>query len=170
MQDTDLYSHILGLEEPWFVGNVELNVEAQRVDIWVEHGSGIRWPCPTCERKLATRDHAEERVWRHLDTCQFKTFLHARVPRIECPDHGVLQVRVPWAEPRSRFTLLMERMVIDVLHQCVTVKRAGQILRMSWDEVWGVMERAVRRCQDRKKGHAITRYGVDEKAFRKGHT
>jgi transposase len=46
-------------------------------------------------------------VWRHLDTCQYQTFLHARVPRVACPTHGVRQVRVPWAEARSRFTLLM---------------------------------------------------------------
>lgn len=31
----------------------------------------------------------------HLDTCQSKTYLHARVPRIDCPVHGFLQVTVP---------------------------------------------------------------------------
>jgi transposase len=64
----------------------------------------------------------------------------------------------------------MERLVIDVLQQCVTIKRAGVILRMSWDEVWGVMARAVRRGQQRKQDSTVTRYGVDEKAFRKGHS
>ena len=50
----------------------------------------------------ACRDHAEPRVWRHLDTCQFKTFLHARIPRVDCPEHGVVQVKVPWAESKGR--------------------------------------------------------------------
>jgi len=54
---------------------------------------------------------------------------------VECPEHGVLQVKVPWAEARSRFTILMERMVIDVLRECSTVEGARRILRLSWDEV-----------------------------------
>jgi transposase len=34
---------------------------------------------------LVLYDHAEERAWRHLDRCQFKTSLHARPPRVKCP-------------------------------------------------------------------------------------
>ncbi|MFT7511007.1 MAG: transposase, partial [Candidatus Omnitrophota bacterium] len=28
-----------------------------------------------------------ERRWRHLDSCQFKTFVRANVPRVQCPEH-----------------------------------------------------------------------------------
>ena len=55
--------------------------------------------CPACGTELAGFDHADERTWRHLDTCQFRTILEADVPRVECPEHGIHQVRVPWAEP-----------------------------------------------------------------------
>jgi transposase len=169
MRDTELYRQVLGLEKPWTVERVDLDVTDQRVDIWVEHESGVVWSCPRCGRELSCRDHAEERVWRHLDTCQFQTHLHARIPRVDCPEHGVVQVRVPWAEARSRFTLLMERLVIDVLTQCATVSGACRLLGLSWDEAWGVMERAVARGQRRKHAKVIPHVGVDEKAFRKGH-
>jgi transposase len=169
LRDTELYRQILGLEKPWSVSKVELNMGEQHVDVWVEHEPSVRWPCPECQGELAVRDHAEERVWRHLDTCQFKTMLHARVPRVDCPEHGVLQVKVPWAEARGRFTLLMERFIIDVLQQCANVTAAQRILRVSWDEAWGVMDRAVTRGLRRKKARVIPRLGVDEKAFRKGH-
>lgn len=33
MQDTDLYRRILGLEKPWFVKKVDLQVTENRVDI-----------------------------------------------------------------------------------------------------------------------------------------
>ncbi len=46
---------------------------------------------------------------------QLQTLLHARIPRVNCSEHGVRQVRVPWAEPKSRFTLLFERFAIDVM-------------------------------------------------------
>lgn len=169
MRDTELYRQILGLEKPWSVSRVELNVGEEQVNVWVEHEPSLRWPCPECRTELAIRDHAEERVWRHLDTCQFKTLLHARVPRVDCPEHGVLQVKVPWAEARSRFTLLMERFIIDVLQQCANITAAERILRISWDEAWGVMDRAVARGLRRKKARVIPHLGVDEKAFRKGH-
>ena len=169
MKDTDLYSRILGLSAPWFVADVELDTTVGQVDVHVEHATGVRWRCPTCGRDLACRDHAEPRIWRHLDTCQFKTFLHARVPRVECPEHGVLQVKVPWAEAKGRFTLLMERLIIDVLRECATVSSTCRLMRISWDEAWNVMERAVRRGQARKKATPARYLGVDEKAFRKGH-
>jgi transposase len=168
MQDTKLFETILGITTPWHVARVELKTEDKRVDLWLEH-EPTRWPCPECGDVLPGFDHAEARTWRHLDTCQFQTHLHAEIPRVQCPAHGVKQVRVPWAEPRSRFTLLMERLIIDLILQCSTVKGACQIGSVSWDEAWGIMSRAVARGQARKEARPITYIGVDEKAFRKGH-
>jgi len=168
VQDTKLFETILGITAPWHIARVELKPDEKRVDLWLEH-EATRWPCPECQVELAGFDHAEARTWRHLDTCQFQTHLHAEIPRVQCPTHGVKQVRVPWAEPRSRFTLLMERLVIDLILQCSTVKGACAIVGISWDEAWGVMQRAVARGQARKVARPITYLGVDEKAFRKGH-
>ena len=170
MRDTDLYGQILGLQTPWSVKDVDLDVSKGRVDIWLQHEPGARWRCAQCERELPCRDHAEERVWRHLDTCQFGTYVHARVPRVDCPEHGVAQVSVPWASARSRFTLLMERWAIDVLKQCATIEGARTLLRLSWDELWGIMHRAVARGRARKQARVIPIVGVDEKAFKKGQS
>lgn len=169
MRDTDLFRQILGLEPPWSVTEVKLDDEAGRIDVWVEHRPGVMWQCPICERELTCRDHSEERTWRHLDTCQFQTHLRARMPRVDCPEHGVMQVRVPWAEARSRFTLLFERLAIDVLQQCATVTGAGRLLRLSWDEAWGIMRRSVQRGLERKPIRVVRHVGVDEKAFKRGH-
>jgi transposase len=164
----ELYRQILGLSSAWTVARVELDVESQRVDVCVEHGAEARWRCPQCERELPVYDHSEERTWRHLDTCQFQTFLKARLPRVDCPEHGVLQVEAPWAEPRGRFTILFERFAIDVLLQCQTVQGACRLLSISWDQARAVMDRAVQRGQARKEAKPVPRIGVDEKAFRKG--
>jgi len=170
MQDTDLYQQVLGLSEPWFVERVKLNVAESRVDIWVDHRRGAKWPCPKCDSEPIGYDHAPERAWRHLDTCQFRTFVHARVPRVTCGEHGVLQVAVPWAASRGRFTLLFERLIIDVLRQCQAVTACCELLGITWDQAWAVMQRAVRRGQARKQAKPVARLGVDEKAFRKGHS
>ena len=168
MRDVELYRYVLGLQTPWTVSRVDLSVTEQRVDVWAEHADESRWPCPECGRELGLYDHAEERAWRHLDTCQFVTYLHARPPRVACPAHGVRQVRVPWAEPHARFTLLFERFAIDVLKEC-DIRGATRILRISWDEAWHLMERAVARGQRAKAPRVPTCLGVDEKAAAKGH-
>jgi transposase len=169
MQDTKLFETILGLQAPWHIARVALDTSGERVDLWVEHAADARWTCPACGEAAPGHDHAEERVWRHLDTCQYQTFLHARVPRVDCPTHGVRQVGVPWATPRSRFTLLLERLIIDLIRQCSTVQGACRIARVTWDEAWGVMDRAVARGLQRRTAQPRRYVGVDEKAFRKGH-
>ena len=168
MRDVDLYRQVLGLEAPWTVTRVDLSVTEERVDVWAGHAARVRWPCPTCGKELPVYDHAAERAWRHLDTCQFVTYLHARPPRVACPDHGVRQVRLPWAESHARFTLLFERLAIDVLKEC-DIRGATRILRISWDEAWHLMERAVARGQRAKGPRVPRRLGVDEKAAAKGH-
>jgi hypothetical protein len=51
---------------------------------------------------------------------------------VQCPTHGVKQVRVPWADERARFTTLFERLAIDVLRE-TDILGATRILRISWD-------------------------------------
>ena len=62
---------------------------------------------------------------------------------------------------------LFERLAIDVLRE-TDIQGATRILRISWDEAWHIMERAVRRGQRRKKNRNIKYLGVDETAARKG--
>lgn len=167
MRDVELYRHLLGLESPWEVSKVELSVAEQRVDVWAGHPRGVRFQCPECTRELAVYDHAEERAWRHLDGCQFLTYLHARPPRVDCPEHGVRQARLPWAEPMSRFTTLFERLAVDVLKEC-DVLGASRLLRTSWDETWQLMARAVRRGLAAKPATVPAHVGVDEKSAGRG--
>jgi transposase len=167
MRDTDLYRYLLGIIDPWFVDDVKLEIQAQRVDVWVSHREGMTWPCPDCGAFGPLHDHAPERVWRHLDSCQFQTFLHARPPRVNCPKHGVRQVKLPWAEPHARFTVLFERFAIDVLLN-THIQAGREILRISWDEAWHLMERAVKRGLERKPEKVVAKLGVDEKSVGSG--
>ena len=168
MQDRQLYEQILGITAPWSVERVELKLDDGEVHVYLAHKDAAPWSCPTCGRERPLHDHQRERSWRHLDTCQYQTLIHAAVPRTECPEHGVLTVQVPWAEPLGRFTLLFERLAIDWLRAASQTKVAER-LGLSWDEVHGIMERAVKRGLKRREAEEVPYIGVDEKAFRKGH-
>ena len=168
MDSTELYRQLLGVTSPWTVERVEMSVHDVRVDVYLAHAAGSRFACPECGGEHGVYDHAEERQWRHLDSCQFRTLLHARAPRVKCPEHGIRQTRLPWAEPGSRFTLLFEALAIDVLLS-TDVKKAATLLGLTWDEAWHIMERAVVRGRSAKAEVMPSMIGIDEKAIAKGH-
>jgi len=167
MRDKELYARILGLIEPWFVEDVALEQASTEILIKVGLKGPIVLVCPVCQGKMTGHD-SRKRQWRHLDTCQYKTILEADVPRGRCEEHGVKQISVPWAEDRSRFTALFERLVIDWLQEAGQ-SPVGRRMDLSWDEVHGIMSRAVRRGLERRQSVPIKKIGVDEKSFQKRH-
>jgi transposase len=166
MQDRTLYARLLGIEDPWRVTDVTLRLdEAREVVVSVELYPGATLQCPKCEGR-GSRYDSRERRWRHLDTMQYRTILVADVPRVQCDEHGVVQVTVPWSDPKSRFTALFEALVIDWLKEASFSAVARQ-LSLSWDQVDGIQERAVRRGLARRRKQRPRRIGVDETSFRK---
>jgi len=168
MKDTELYATLLGLQYPWRVREVKLNMVINRIEVWVEEALGAKWTCADCRKPVSIYDHSEERTWRHLDTCQCETHIHARLPRTKCPEHGVKQVVAPWAEPGKRFTLLFEGLLIDVLKEC-DITGATRLTGLSWDEAFKIMEKAVKRGLARKEKRIPEYLSIDEKAFAKRH-
>lgn len=162
MQDIQLYEQVLGLREPWSVEQVRLEKEQQQIVIRVQCTEQV-WGCPECGQRAHVHDY-QTRQWRHLDTCQFQTILEANLPRVKCPEHGTVTVRVPWAEPHGRFTSLFERLAIDLLQEC-SISAAQRILRISWDQADGIKQRAVKRGLKRRSAQPMPRLCVDEKCW-----
>jgi transposase len=169
MQTASLYRELLDLKAPWKVSHVSLPPEGKKVVVSLTHRRGAEFVCPECGVLLPVYDHVPLRTWRHLDSGPWLTLVEARIPRVACVLHGVRQTEVPWALPRMQFTLAFEQWAIDVLREA-DVLGATRLLRISWDEAWGIMERAVARGQRRKQPRPVARLGVDEKAIAKGHT
>ena len=162
MKDFQLYQQLQGLTEPWRVEEATLRVAAREVEVRVGCTETL-WGCPECQQRMHVHDY-EERRWRHLATCQFPTIIVARVPVMQCPEHGCQTVAVPWAEPYARCTRLFERLVIDVLLEC-SITGACAILGLSWDEADGIKQRAVQRGLARKVPAVMPRLCVDEKGL-----
>lgn len=168
MDDRRLYQTILGLTEPWYVSEVKVHADAEEIEVLLGMPPGAPVNCPLCGQTAPRYDQAEERRWRHLDTCQYQTVLIARVPRVECVAHGVRQIAVPWAEDRSRFTALFEALAIRLLKETTVTGLAG-IMGLSWDEAAGIQRRAVARGLKRRTTEPARFVGVDETSFQKRH-
>lgn len=108
------YGMLLGIQSPWRVKEARLDMPGHLVDIEVEYDPQKPLRCPQCNKSCACHDHAPGRTWRHLDVMQFATQIRARLPRCNCPEHGVLTVSAPWAGPGSRFTMLFEAFAVEL--------------------------------------------------------
>ena len=169
MNEREFYRMVLGLEKPWEVQAVEVDAQAQKVEVRVGYEDGTLWACPESRERLPVHDHVERR-WRHLDTCQFQTELVCRVPRLRLADGKVWTVPVPWAEARNRFTALFEHMAITVLLAARSLKQAAAWLRLDWSGVERIMDRAVERGLERRTLERLVHLGLDEKSFLRGQS
>ena len=120
--DRDLFvrfSAALGIAPPWRVTSVAFDKGVGRLEIRLDFPRGSRFACPEPECPNAAcpvRDTIEE-TWRHLDFVEHQALLVARVPTVDCAQHGVHLVAVPWARPDSGFTVLMEVAMLTFANQ-----------------------------------------------------
>lgn len=143
----DLTEHdaqLLGIKNPWFIEDTKLDFDKYRLHIYVDYSSNTG-PCPECGCISPRYDDREERLWRHLDTMKFTTYIHSRVPRVHCLAHGIKTIATPWAEKSSRFTLLFEAFVIKLLQVGQSVEEVRKILGLNWHQVNQMKARATER-------------------------
>ncbi len=130
MNDANLYAKILGLRRPWRVLNVTVREALKTITVFggPEPGSSLRYP--QC-RQICPGYDSRVRRWRHLDACEYQTWIEAEVPRVQCPEHGCVQVSVAWASSYSRDTKKFEMMALDWLRktsiQSVSMDMSGGI-------------------------------------------
>lgn len=156
------YQRVINPPPPWRVSRVAISDDCTRVDVWLEHDSGYRFLCPECRKPCPTYDHTEERAWRHLDTCDSQTYLHARLPRVNCSEHKIKNGYFPIAEPGASLTSKMEVLYIRQLLACNRTN-ASELLGVSWDILQGVQTRAVKRGLERRGDAVPEKMGIDEK-------
>jgi transposase len=162
-----LYSDIVGVEAPWMVTAVIKDELARKIVVRIEYDREKTIACPICAQRTKRYDR-RVRVLRYLDTCQYETYLEVYVPRIKCKKDGVQQIEIPFAEKHSRFTSRFE-MAIVVWLENSPLSAVAENFNLSWDEVDGIMQRAVKRGLARRVETKPKNIGIDETSFRKGH-
>ena len=68
MRDVDLFQMALGLESPWYVDRTEFDVEAKRLDLYLDFRQGGRFTCPECGKGGCLAHDTTEKTGRHLDS------------------------------------------------------------------------------------------------------
>ncbi len=164
MHDVDLFQRALGLEEPWAVVGVEFDAGQRRLELRIDFPKGARFACPECGRGGCEVHDSEEKTWRHLDFFQHQAYLSARVPRVRCAEHGVHQVKLPWARERSGFTLGFEALVMALAKEMPVAALVGEYDKRIWRIVHYYVDRAV----EEQDLSGTERLGIDDTSFRRG--
>lgn len=168
MNQSDLFKAALGLHDPWEVVGIDFDEEAGRLDLEIDFVRGSRFACPECDQGGCPVHDTENKQWRHLDFFQHEAYLHARVPRVDCPHHGVRLIDVPWARPGSGFTLLFEALLLSFA-AAMPVDTVAKLVREHDTRIWRVIEHYVHLLRENEDYSQVTRIGADETSARRGH-
>lgn len=169
MQPESLFGMALGIVPPWEVTEVSFSKESNRLDIVIDFQRGSTFLCPVCGAPSPAYD-TTEKTWQHLNFFQYEAYLHARVPRVNCPNEGcgVKQVQVPWARAGSGFTLLFEALVMTMARD-MPVNVMSRLLSVTDTRLWRVINAYVEMARSKEDFSGVKRIGVDETSVKKGH-
>src|ERR1035438_2516367 len=170
MNQNELFAMGLGLAGPRKVVRSGLEQSGEQskmlyVDIDFEEGS--KFPCPSCGQRCGVYD-SEVKRWRHMNFWQHATFLSARVPRVQCPEHKVRQVEVPWARPESGFTLMFEALIMALARE-MPVAAISALVGEHDTRLWRMVRHYVGEAHAAQDWSEIQAVAIDETATRKGH-
>ena len=163
----DLFTNALGLKDPWKVTEVSFDSNDSRLDIYIARTKGSKVTCPVCGKECSVHD-SKERTWRHLNFFQYKAFIHCKVPRCDCNDHGVKQVEVPWTRQGAGFTLLFEAFIM-VLVKDMPVNAIAKLIGINSDSIWRIIDHYVAEAYDSIDFSDVTTIGLDETSSKRGH-
>ncbi len=169
MNDHQILALGLGLQAPWELTEQRLDtaVSPHELHLTVSTDRGTRFPCPECGQACPAHDY-KELVWRHLNFFQHHCYLHARVPRVKCPKHGVKRINVPWARPGSDFTLLFEQAAMLLVRE-MPVLAAARFMEITDTRLWRIVYHYVAQSIKRLDLSDLTQLALDETASRRGH-
>ena len=169
MRDIDLFQMALGLIPPWFVDRCEFDADQKRLDIYLDFPRGGRFPCPVCGQVACTAYDSEEKTWRHLNFFQYEAYLHARTPRIACPQCGVKRLSVPWARAESGFTRLFEAFILALAKE-MPVNAIARLVNEHDTRLWRILHYYVEKARREQDYSDVEKVGIDETASKRGHT
>jgi transposase len=127
-----------------------------------------RLTCP-CGHVSLSRYDSSRRRWRHLDLAGTKLYLEAEIARVDCRGCGRVRTQVvPFARPAARHSRDFEDTVAWLAQRC-DLTTVSKLLRCSWEAVHAIAGRVVAEHLKDDRLDGITRLGVDEVSYRRGH-
>jgi len=167
VRNPSLWARLLGIEGA-VVESVDMTGDDLVVKVRLRRGKTRL--CGVCGKRSGQYDQGEgRRRWRALDLGATRCFVEAEAPRVDCREHGIRVVQVPWAEHDARTTRSFDDQVGWLAVHCNRTA-VSELMRISWRTVGWILARVsdrLRKGTDQLDG--LRRIGIDEISFRRGH-
>jgi transposase len=124
--------------------------------------------CPRCSATYASSQSWRWRWLRDLDVARRHMVLAVRVYRLDCGACGRIEIPVPLARPYARCTKRLERHLFRLTRDA-TVKAVAGRMAVHWETVKDAEVRYIRGLLRKRNLDGITRLGIDEVSYAKGH-
>jgi transposase len=157
--------------EDTVVESARFDEEEQAVIVSVRPYMAVQGRCGQCQRRCPYYDgRYRRRQWRMPDVGIRRAYLEANVPRVTCPQHGVVVTAVPWARHDAGHTRDFDSEVAWLTRQMSKTAVCNK-MRIAWRTVGQIIARVVADADavtgDRLSG--LRRIGIDEISYRRGH-
>ena len=162
-----LFAKALKLEPPWMITKVEFDEGGGVIRVFIDFPRGSKFVCPICGKAVKAYDTTEKEL-RHLSFFQYACYLVVRVPRVDCPDDGILQIDVPWAREGADFTFLFESFAMTLVRE-MPVNKVSQIIDVDDNKLWRMMHYYTEAARQKEDYSGVKQLGVDETSKAKGH-
>ena len=182
MDNTDLFTAALQLEYPWKVSKVEFipdkydpKMMTLHITIAFERGAkfifynedGSEWVDASGKPIETTAHDTVERTWQHLNFFQYKTYIHAKMPKVSDGEGHCPTVKAPWARKNSGFTLLFEAWVME-LAKHLPVSVVAKLVGVRDKRLWRFIKHYVNAARELEDYSKVNSIGMDETS-KKGH-
>lgn len=159
----------LGLQSPWKLVNQHLDTDKSpnELHLHVKADRGSLYPCPVCQDQCKAHDF-KEMTWRHINFFQHHAYITAAVPRVNCPEHGIKRIEVPWARKGSRFTLLFEQAAMTLVRE-MPVNAAARIMKVTDKRLWRIVFHYIEESLKEFDLSGLSGVALDETACKRGH-
>lgn len=167
----NVFQSALEIPEPWYVFHHELDKDEKTLHIYIEYRSGAKFTCPNCGASgCKVHDILDQnRTWRHLDFWQYRTELHARMPRVTCEScNKIRTVFIDWARPGAGLSTLFENHVMSLMVEMPVAAVARKVGEHD-TRLWRVFKHYVDIAIENIDISNLKRVAMDETSRAKGH-
>ncbi len=164
MQLSKMLEELLPLAHPLCVKRVEKDEALREVHIHLEVDASHHPPAGQVVHQYY------DRQWEHLALFQYRCFIHCRLPVYKDIKTGKTRaLQVGFSREQSRFTLLYERYVLDLLRLYHNMSKVAEQLGVYPQRIASIYHHYTETAYQAHCISVCSQVGVDETSTRKGH-
>jgi len=166
-----MFEQALSITIPWYITDIQFNVEEKQLDIYIDFHKGSLFEYvdkDTGECNSHKAYDTEQKTWRHLNFFEHKCYLHCRTPRVKLKSGKVRQISPPWAGLNNGFTLLLEALILKLCTH-MPVKAVSRIISENDGKLWRLLKKYIDTLRSQADYSSIEKIGIDETSRAKHH-